>query len=105
MRYQPWLLIIYSHTPHRTPSDGTYDAILCVCLSVCVHTCACVCMYACVCRFVCLQIRLRFLIVITYFFDAEHLLLEPDQQILCQLGLDMESMLILNGDKHDFTTA
>ena len=36
--------------------------------------------------------------------DAEHLLLEPDQQILCQFGLDMESMLILNGDKHDCTT-
>ena len=36
--------------------------------------------------------------------DAEHLLLKPDQQILCQLGLDMESMLILNGDKHDCTT-
>ena len=36
--------------------------------------------------------------------DAEHLLLEPDQQILCQLGLDMESMLLLNGDKHDCIT-
>ena len=35
--------------------------------------------------------------------DAEHLLLEPDQQILCQLGLDMESLL-LNGDKNDCTT-
>ena len=36
-------------------------------------------------------------------FDVEHLLLEPDQQILCQLGLDME-FLLLNGDKNDFTT-
>ena len=36
--------------------------------------------------------------------DAEHLLLKPDQQILCQLGLDMELMLILNSDKHDCTT-
>ena len=35
--------------------------------------------------------------------DAEHLLLEPDQKILCQLGLDMESLL-LNGDKSDCTT-
>ena len=31
------------------------------------------------------------------------MLLEPDQQILCQLGLDMESML-LNDEKNDSTT-
>ena len=36
--------------------------------------------------------------------DAVHLFLEPDQQILCQLGLNMESMLLLSGDKHDCTT-